>query len=76
MRRTLLAGGGRRASRSHMLAASQAFERMHTLFAIGWTLRYTGVHAGRILVFWRVKVSVAAQAGLNDLGIRQTVRTA
>ncbi len=30
-RRNLLAGGGRRASRSHTLAASQAFERMHTL---------------------------------------------
>jgi hypothetical protein len=30
-RRTLLAGGGRRASRSHTLAASQVFERMHTL---------------------------------------------
>jgi hypothetical protein len=30
-RRTLLAGGSRRASRSHTLAASQAFERMHTL---------------------------------------------
>ncbi len=31
-RHTLLAGGGRRASRSHTLAASQAFERMHMLF--------------------------------------------
>ncbi len=31
-RRILLAGGGRRASRSHTLAASQAFERMHMLF--------------------------------------------
>ncbi len=31
-RRTLLAGSGRRASRSHTLAASQAFERMHMLF--------------------------------------------
>jgi hypothetical protein len=27
--RSLLAGGGRRANRSHTLAASQAFERMH-----------------------------------------------
>ncbi len=32
-RHTLLAGGGRRASRSHTLAASQAFECMHTLFS-------------------------------------------
>ncbi len=31
-RRILLAGGGMRASRSHTLAASQAFERMHMLF--------------------------------------------
>jgi hypothetical protein len=30
-RRTLLAGGGRRASRSHTLAASQAFEYMQML---------------------------------------------
>ncbi len=33
--RILLAGGSRRTSRSHTLAASQAFERMRTLFAIG-----------------------------------------
>ncbi len=32
-RRTLFAGGGWRASRSHTLAASQAFERMHMLFS-------------------------------------------
>ncbi len=31
-RRILLAGGGRRASRSHTRAASQAFEHMHVLF--------------------------------------------
>ncbi len=34
-RRTLFAGGGTRASRSHTLAASQAFERMRMLFAVG-----------------------------------------
>jgi hypothetical protein len=34
-RHTLLAGGGRRASRSHTLTASQGFERMHTHFGMG-----------------------------------------
>jgi hypothetical protein len=34
-RRILLAGGGGRANRSHTLAASQAFERMHLLLALG-----------------------------------------
>ncbi len=37
-RRTLLAGGGRRASRSHTLAASQAFSRMHMLLPEGKNL--------------------------------------
>jgi hypothetical protein len=33
-RHALLAGGGRQASRSHTLAASQALERMHMLFCL------------------------------------------
>jgi hypothetical protein len=36
-----------RASRSRTLAANQAFERMHALFAKGWKLRHTTV-VGRL----------------------------
>jgi hypothetical protein len=42
-RRILLAGGGRRASRSNTLATRQAFERMRTLSALGPKLRYIAV---------------------------------